>query len=351
MRTQSSQWLPEVAIVLAALTLSGAAVAQPNKDAVAIADALFEEALALMEEGKHSEACPKLQESQRLDPGLETLFKLSECYEHTGRTATAWSGYRDVAATADAAGESARAQVARDRAAALKPKLSRLRIAVSTEAAVPGLRVHRNGVMVGALLWGTDVPVDPGKYVVSASAPLREPWSTTVTVSNPGEVVMVRVPVLQDVADMRQPTRAPEPAAKAIPADEPPRRSLVPLSVGVGAAVVGIGLGVGFTVSANWKASNAEEMKAALVAKGADSYFCGASGASHPGCADLKATVDAKDTMSNVALWSFVAAGTAGAGAISYLLWPQQTSAAVSKPAVSVAVGPSSGGVFMTGAF
>src|SRR3954468_2190760 len=67
----------------------------------AAAQALFEQARKLMADGKFPEACPKLAESQRLDPGAGTLLNLGHCYEKSGRTASAWVTFKDAAAAAD----------------------------------------------------------------------------------------------------------------------------------------------------------------------------------------------------------------------------------------------------------
>src|SRR5215212_4797523 len=96
----------------------------------AAARALFGEGRKLAAQGKYREACPKFEESLRLDPGMGTQFNLADCLEHTGRTATAWAQFLDVAAAARAAAQSERERVARERAAALEPKLSRLTIEV-----------------------------------------------------------------------------------------------------------------------------------------------------------------------------------------------------------------------------
>ena len=76
---------------LAALMIALAAFATTSTPAradpatVARAQALFDEALALMKAGKYAEACPKLEESDQLDPGMGTEYRLAECYESDGK--------------------------------------------------------------------------------------------------------------------------------------------------------------------------------------------------------------------------------------------------------------------------
>src|SRR6476620_2846381 len=92
------------AVVLLALSATQIARvqahAQEGGDARAAAQALFDSARTLMAQGNFNDACPKLEESQRLDPGVGTQFNLAVCYEAIGRNASAWSLFLEVAASA-----------------------------------------------------------------------------------------------------------------------------------------------------------------------------------------------------------------------------------------------------------
>src|SRR5678816_498104 len=68
------------------------------------AQALFDQARELTRQGRFAEACPKLQESNRLDPGIGTQFHLADCYEQSGRIASAWAAFLEVASQARATG-------------------------------------------------------------------------------------------------------------------------------------------------------------------------------------------------------------------------------------------------------
>src|SRR5689334_19506 len=83
------------------------------QDSAAVAEVLFNEARALADKGDFAAACPKFEESQKVDPGMGTLYRLGDCYEHLGRTASAWAAFRDVASQAQTAGQAAREADAR----------------------------------------------------------------------------------------------------------------------------------------------------------------------------------------------------------------------------------------------
>lgn len=157
---------------------------------------LFFEARKLAAAGDYAAACPKFEDSYRLDPGIGTSFNLADCYEHSGRVASAWARFLDVAAATKAAGQLDRERVARARAAALEPKLARMTLQV--EAKAPGLSVVRDGIAMDAAAWGVAVPVDPGPHVIEASAPGRVVWKSTVTVHEGPDAVTVAIPELAE---------------------------------------------------------------------------------------------------------------------------------------------------------
>ncbi len=155
---------------------------------------------------QYDQACPKFEESQRLDNGIGTMYNLADCWEHSGRTASAWAMYLDAAAAARASGQTARERAAKDRASALEPKLSHLTLQIAIVD--PGLEVKRDGQVVGPASYGVPVPVDPGSHRIDVSAPGKKPFTTNVDVGVSASVP-AQIPKL-DNADVAPPiTSAP----------------------------------------------------------------------------------------------------------------------------------------------
>src|SRR5688572_15232873 len=111
-----------VAIVLAGLVAGERAAHAQGSNA----EALFKEGRALLDQKKYDEACPKLAESQKLDPGAGTLLALALCHEGQGKTATAKRELEEAAALGKKNGRDDLAKAALKRAAAMEPTLSKL---------------------------------------------------------------------------------------------------------------------------------------------------------------------------------------------------------------------------------
>lgn len=241
-----------VATAYALVPVSAAATTPADS---AAAQALFDQAKRLLKEGKAAEACPKLEESQRLDPGSGTLINLARCYEQTERTASAWNKYLEAAAAASASGNLQREKEARARAATLRPTLSELVIDVSADAkAVSGLEITRDGERVGPAQWGVPIPADAGEHHVAASAPGRQPWQSVIVVKGPGGTFTASIPALAPAGAVpvsaAVATSTPPPSEPPAPARETKglgtQRIIALLAggVGVGGVIVGTVFGL-----------------------------------------------------------------------------------------------------------
>jgi hypothetical protein len=186
------------AVALVAGLAAAAPAAAQTSDPVA-AEALFDQGRRLMDAGRYAEACPKLEASQKLDPGVGTLLNLGDCLERLGRTASAWERFREAAAAAVAAFEPEREGIARQRAAAIEPRLCRVEVLVAEDADIQGLALERDHAPFERALWNEPLPIDPGDHVVVATAPGKEPWSRMTHVESStcaGQTDTITVPRL-----------------------------------------------------------------------------------------------------------------------------------------------------------
>jgi serine/threonine-protein kinase len=203
---------------LVLLAWAVAAKAAPTGADKLAAEALFDAARKLMEEGKFASACPKFEESNRLDPAVGVLLYLADCHEKSGKLASAWLSWREAAAAAHRAGQAEREKLALQRAGQLEPKLARVQLEIGAESAVEGLVVLRDGSEVKKALWGVPVPIDPGEHIVEARAPGRKPWTRTLNIIEQPSLLVVQIPALEAEAPVPAASASAAPVASAAPA-------------------------------------------------------------------------------------------------------------------------------------
>ena len=182
---------------------------EPSASDKHLAQSLFDQARALMDQGRYADACPRFADSERLDPGGGTLLNLALCYDKLGKLALAYDTYSEAISVAIAEHRREREKFARDRVAALGPRLPRLTLKITDVPA--GMEVHLDGANVPLSAWGTAMTVDPGEHVVEATAPDRAPWKAAIHVTE-GETS--EVPIVLTLA-------APPPAAVVAPTPAP----------------------------------------------------------------------------------------------------------------------------------
>lgn len=120
--------------------------------------------------GLFDEACPKIAESQRLEPHVGTLLNLAACHERQGKVASAWVEYQKALTAARADGQPERARLAQQRADVLEPRVPWLKIATPLGTRAGELVVTLDGGTVQPAAWGKEMPVDPGPHVVGATS-------------------------------------------------------------------------------------------------------------------------------------------------------------------------------------
>jgi hypothetical protein len=267
-----------LALCATSVVLPARAQAESSASQKAAAESLFDDGVKAMKAGHFADACPKLEESERIDPGIGTLLYLGECYEKTGRTASAWATFREAASTAQAQGETERARIAASRADRLQAGLSKLVVRIAPETALLGsLRVTRDNAPIAPALFGVAIPVDPGKYHVVASADGYDSYEADVEIAANTDSKTLDIPALKaspksaaavgpvvaaptGPSGMAGPTDTAPPAASDAAAAPPAPSSGLRTAAYITGAIGVVGLGVGsyFGVRAISKNSQAE---------------------------------------------------------------------------------------------
>lgn len=240
---KTSRGLSALTLLATIAACCWSAPARAQTSDAALAESLFREGKRLSGERKFAEACPKFAESYKLDPGLGTQLNLALCHESEGKLATAWAEFSEASSRAKREGDTDRAALADEHVRALEPKLAHVSIALAPGASVPGLVIKFDSRELASAALGLPIAVDPGKHLLEASAPGKEPYAQTFDAPTTPTTLPVTVPVLKDgapapVAAAPVPAATPAPTTPAAP---PPSASS---GTNTGAIVSGVATGV-----------------------------------------------------------------------------------------------------------
>jgi hypothetical protein len=321
-----------------------------------LAQALFDEARRLMDKKRYGEACPKLAESQRLDPGGGTLLNLAICHEKEGKLATAKNDYDEALAVAVKDGRKDRQLIARERLAAVEKSVPRLSVVVPLSSDTEDLEVKLDGLVLHRAAWGVATPVDPGAHVLEAIAPSRTPWTTTIVVEA-AQKKSVDVPALALVPPLPSQGASPLSVGSAAPvvapvAGEPPAVYVEPNAGEVIAqadptaprhanpvfytalAVTVVSAGTSAVTGVLALGAKSDAKSAGCVA---DRHYC-----------PNQATYDTASRATSMAWVSTISLGVAVAAAITMIASPARVT---STPSVRAGVAPGSGSLELSGTF
>lgn len=166
-----------------------------NDPNAARADALFEEGRTMMAAGQYASACPKFEESQKLRPGIGTLFNLADCHEKVGKLTAAYQEFKEVVERTKVALQPERQKIAEERVAALEAKLGKLVIQIPpTQLKVT---VELDGTQLLPDRIGVPLLIPAGDHTVIARTPqdAGDPFETSFTMPGGGAVTTVTIPV------------------------------------------------------------------------------------------------------------------------------------------------------------
>jgi hypothetical protein len=356
-----------VALVVA--VLCGAAPdagAEPSAAEVAVARRAFADATELEKAERWVEAEAKLREALAIKetPGLR--YHLGFCLENQGKLVGAMVEF-------DRADEMLRLGAkAPDVAAMLEPARDRVRkqvaeVTLKLSGRVANVVIEIDGVAVKAALVGKGVPQNPGRRVITATAPGRQPFRREVQLAE-GEVreIVIDLPVKAGGAGVAGATPSAAAASEqggagnsGTDSEGASLDSATPSSartwVLVGEAAVtalALGAGIFFTIQAGDSKDEIARANEELDSFGYDQLDCGAPPSkAKRACEQLADLTDQRDRQKNLALVGFVGAGVGAAATVAtFFLWKPAPRSAAALRVTPVAT-PRSLGLGVVGRF
>ena len=247
-------------VVAGALVGGQEALADTPTDETIKAASSFEAGQKLIAASQIDLACDSFQASLETDPALGTRLNLADCRERQGRLVDAYKLFAAAAEEAAGTKKPGRLKFARERMAALVPKLVQLELVVASPD-LDGLVIKVDGVELRREGWTIGSWFEPSTIVVDASAPGHVPFHKEVA-GTAGARVAIQIPVLEQVPEVPQAT-LPIPVTPVTPVTPPPPRprALTPVIVGSAGSALAI---AGLALSLHARARYHEELGAQL---------------------------------------------------------------------------------------
>jgi hypothetical protein len=234
-RLNPRRWFSRLSIVCALLGSQAPAFAQDVTE-LKKARAQFQQATELERAGNWTAALQAFREVGQVRMTPQVRFHIAVCEENLGRLVAALGGYELALSDADKVGPDFKGEV-EEKVTKLRARIPKLVIERGEGASAAAIEL--DGVAVGDSSIGVEVPLDPGPHAVTAKAPNRRPFESTVTLK---EEETTRLQLKLEEIPQEQ---LPIGAAAAPPPEKPPSK-VVPFVIGgVGVAAL-IGSGVLF---------------------------------------------------------------------------------------------------------
>lgn len=159
------------------------------------AEKLYGAAAKDMAAGNHARACPTFEAAKEKAPEhVRTGMTLAQCYAEWGKPGNAFDELQRVRVFALLQNKQDKVKAIDEQVAGIRKTAPLLAIRVPAEIkGQSGLSILSNGKAVPASQWDTGIPVNPGTYRIEATASGKDPWETSVDVTEQAKTVTVTI--------------------------------------------------------------------------------------------------------------------------------------------------------------
>lgn len=276
--------------------------------------ALFDEARRFVDAGDCESAIAKLEQSLRYEPSVGANLTMGECYEARDPV-KAWTHLREAERLAYMKHDDRR-QVAKDRAAALEPRLPMVRLVVPRAVLEQqGMELRVDGALVAPYLYedGT-LALPPGPHVLDATLPGKKSSQHVVAQAAATTPVTVDMDAERPAPPPPAPRPSDAPLAAAAPGAGSTQRSVAFVIGGAGVTALAAGAVLG------------------IIALNKQSDIDSACGGNAASCTAAVGSLDGarseQHTFAHLSTLGFAVGGTALAGAaVLYFTAPRASNA------------------------